>query len=268
MSIPKQFGTEYSSIFKDESVVEAYRYRPPYPPGVFALLLKLLESADRPWRVLDAGCGTGFVARELLPSVDEVDAVDVSKAMIENGKMLPGGDDPNLRWIHGPVEEATLRPPYSLVVAAASLHWMEWNKALPRFAQILDVGGYLAVVEIKTAPVVWDADAKKVFGNYSMNRDFAPYSMVTVAAELTKRKLFEQVGMEETESVAFRQSIDEWVESVHARNGFSRDRMNKADAATCDEQLREIASKHNPDGMIERSIRGCVIWGKPLMTAM
>jgi len=250
-------------------VVEAYQFRPMYPPGVFDILVNLLQAIDRPWRVLDAGCGTGFIARELLSFVDEiaainVDAVDVSEAMIEKGKTLPRGDSPNLHWIIGPIEEAPLRPPYSLVVAAASLHWMAWDRALPRFAQILDERGYLAIVEGVTAPVVWGQEASKVFGTYSMNRDFESYNMMTVAAELEKRKLFEQVGMEETEPMVFRQNIDEWVESVHASNGFSRDRMNKADAEACDEQLREIADKHNPDGMIERCIRGRIIWGKPL----
>ena len=35
---PRQFATEYASIFGDASVVAAYQHRPPYPPETFTLL--------------------------------------------------------------------------------------------------------------------------------------------------------------------------------------------------------------------------------------
>ncbi|MBV9278962.1 MAG: class I SAM-dependent methyltransferase, partial [Chloroflexi bacterium] len=49
--------------------------------------------------VLDAGCGTGDVARPLAPLVDRVDAVDISAGMIERGRRLPGGENPAITWI-------------------------------------------------------------------------------------------------------------------------------------------------------------------------
>ena len=153
---PKQWGPEYANIFKDRSVVQAYRHRPPYPAEVFEILMALVQQTDRPWRVLDAGAGTGFVARELIKYVDGIDAVDFSEAMIESGKQLPRGDDPKLCWICGPIEDVPLRPTYNLVVAAASLHWMAWGKVLPRFAQVLDERGYVAVVEDVALPSSWD----------------------------------------------------------------------------------------------------------------
>src|SRR5712691_10106245 len=41
---PKQFATQYASIFGDASVVSAYQYRPPYPSETFELLLSLLDA--------------------------------------------------------------------------------------------------------------------------------------------------------------------------------------------------------------------------------
>ena len=98
---PNQFRFEYSSIFQDESVVRAYRYRPQYPTATFDLLAYLLPANCRPRAVLDAGCGTGFVARPLAQLVERVDAVDFSGAAIREGRRLPGGDHPRLRWIEG-----------------------------------------------------------------------------------------------------------------------------------------------------------------------
>lgn len=73
--------------------------------------------------VLDAGCGTGKVARGLVGELDRVDAVDPSAEMLRIGQGLPGGDDPRLRWICAPIEEAELSGPYGLVVAGASFHY-------------------------------------------------------------------------------------------------------------------------------------------------
>jgi len=123
---------------------------------------------------------------------------------------------------------------------------------LPRFAQVLDEQGHLALVEESHLPTNWDEESRQALARYSMNRDFQRYDMMTVAAELEKRALFEYVDRAETKPVVVRQPVDEWVESVHARNGFSRDRMDKADAADCDAQLKEILTRHYPDGIVEK----------------
>ena len=76
MNKPKHLTLEYAEQFKDRSVVEAYRYRPPIPDAVYDALLGLIE--DTPPRTVrdDAGCGTGPIARRLAPFLDRIDAVD------------------------------------------------------------------------------------------------------------------------------------------------------------------------------------------------
>lgn len=64
---PKHLGPEYASVFQDDSVVDAYPYRPPYPSEAIKLLAGL--AVDVPRRVLDIGCGTGDIARPLAPFV-------------------------------------------------------------------------------------------------------------------------------------------------------------------------------------------------------
>ncbi len=260
----KQFGGEYSSIFQDPSVVEAYQHRPAYPPRVFEILAGLMARAARPRIVMDAGCGTGFVARRLAPYTDQVDAVDISAAMIETGRSLPGGDDSRLRWIHGPIESVPLQPPYALIVAAASLHWMDWGIVLPRFAACLAPAGCLAMVEDTALPEPWHVAVGPIISRYSMNKDYQPYSMLTVAEELETRGLFRRQGVEETEAVSFRQTVAEWVEALHARNGFSRDRMDPRAAAECDRLLAETLLRYCPDGVVEQQIGGRVLWGSPM----
>ena len=58
----KQWSEEYASIFQDRSVVAAYIHRPIYPPETFSFLASLIPSSAAYRAVLDAGCGTGFIA--------------------------------------------------------------------------------------------------------------------------------------------------------------------------------------------------------------
>ena len=261
---PKQWSTEYASIFQDESVVTAYQYRPSYPPETFSFLSSLIPTTVTRRTVLDAGCGTGFIARPIAQVVDRVDAIDISEAMIRTAQALPGGNRSNIRWIAAPIETAPLHGPYALIVAAASLHWMDWEHTLPRFAKHLAPNSMLAIVEDRAQPNQWDATVGPILGRYSMNTDFAPYSMTTVVAELEQRQLFQLRGSYETAPVKFQQSIDDWVESFHARNGFSRDRMDADAAHACDAALRAAIGPYCPDGVVEQSLAARILWGTPL----
>jgi SAM-dependent methyltransferase len=258
----QQFATRYASIFGDASVVHAYQYRPPYPPETFTVLRRLIATDVIPCAVLDAGCGPGVIARELVQSVDRVDAVDVAGRMIAAGKALPGGDHPKLCWLQGTIEHTPLRPPYALIVAAASLHWMHWETVMARFHHLLHPGAHLAVVEAVTAPMPW-SEALGFINTYSMNKDFRPYNMLTITQELIERGLYEPKGSQLTAPVMFRQSVDDYVESFHARNGLSRDRMDTQAAHAFDRQLRELVSQYCPAGTVELQTQGRVIWGTP-----
>ena len=150
---PPRLSAANAAAFQDVGVVEAYRYRPPYPPEVFDVLTGLIST--EPCHILDVGCGTGNIARRLVGQVERVDAVDFSYPMIEQGKRLPDGDHPGLRWLHGSIEDIALDPPYALITAGESLHWMNWNIVLPRFSRLLTAGGYLVIVAHNTVPDPW-----------------------------------------------------------------------------------------------------------------
>lgn len=144
--IPAFLRPDVAATFTSRAVAASYRHRPPYPPQAFDILAGLI--ADAPRTVLDLGCGTGFVARPLAPLVDRVDAIDISTAMIEVGKRLPGGDHARLTWIAGRAEDVALRPPYALITAGDSLHWMDWDRVLPRLADALSPNGALAILGV------------------------------------------------------------------------------------------------------------------------
>ena len=67
-----------------------------------------------------------------------------------------------------------------------------------------------------------------------------------------------------TTDVAFSQSMDDYVESFHTRNGFSRQRMSVQSAAAFDQALHELVSKYCPDGTVRGETCAEVIWGAAL----
>jgi 2-polyprenyl-3-methyl-5-hydroxy-6-metoxy-1,4-benzoquinol methylase len=73
-----------AAVFAHPGVAQAYQYRPPQEAETFDILERVV--ADRPADVLDIGAGEGALARPLAASVDHVDALDVSAAMVEAGR--------------------------------------------------------------------------------------------------------------------------------------------------------------------------------------
>ncbi len=257
-SKPHYLGSEYSNRFKDPSLVEVYHLRSPYPAAIFEMLTGLIT--DEPRAVLDVGCGTGNIARSLVHLVERVDAVDFSLPMIEKGRSLPGGDHPNLNWIHGRAEDAPLNPPYALVTAGQALHWMDWEIVLPRFREALTPRGYLAIVDTRELPFPWAAELGKIIKRFSTNPDYQPVDLIK---ELEMRRLFHQLGEKKTAPVSFVQNIDDYVESFHSMSSLSRQRMTADMASAFDDEVRELVSRFCPANRVAMQVVGTIIWGRP-----
>ena len=244
----------YAEAFQDKSVVAAYRHRPPYPAEVFDILSGLIHSEPR--HVLDVGCGRGEIARPLIQGVARLDAVDLSLEMIEHGRQLPNGNHPHLRWLHGRIEDAPLDPPYALITAGESLHWMDWMIVMPRFHDVLVEGGYLAIVEHRTTPDPWSI-LSEIIARYRTDQYHAqPHNT-------QGKSLFQQVGERTTQPIQFVQSIDDYVESYHSRAGFSRERMPAGQAEAFDQEARRALMQTQRDGVITLQVNGHIVWGFP-----
>lgn len=257
-SKPDHLGPEYGAQFSDPSVAMVYHLRPPYPDEVFDVLDRLI--VDRPRAVLDIGTGTGEIARRLVDRVNRVDAVDPSRPMIERGRRMRGGDSPTLRWINAPAETAPLDPPFALITAGASLHWMEWSVVMPRFRGMLTPNGVLAIVNDRIDETPWQAPLQQVLDCYSTNRRYRPYDLVD---ELESRGLFRSLGRHTTTAVPFRQPVADYVASFHARNGFSRDRMAPEAAEEFDREAGGAVRSLSCDDQVTLRVSGEVIWGLP-----
>jgi SAM-dependent methyltransferase len=250
---------EVAGAFGLPSVAAAYRHRLPYPPAVFDVLAGLVT--DEPRAVLDIGCGTGNIARPLAPRVDRVDAVDVSAAMIEQGKRLPGGDHPRIQWIVGRAEDAPLRPPYALVTAGGSLHWMDWEVVLPRLRDALTAGGVLALLSAnrESEGASWERALAELVQRYRTSERWSP----DMLPELERRRLFRVQGRAKVAPILFRQSANEYVEALHSQSTLARERMGPDRGAAFDDAARRLLMEQVGEVVWSR-VSGEVLWGKPM----
>jgi SAM-dependent methyltransferase len=256
---PEYLRLVHAARFQEEEVANSYHLRPSYPAETFDILVSLMRGQSG--AVLDVGAGTGDVARHLAPRVERVDAVDFSRAMIARGKQLPNGDHPHLNWIYGRAEDAPLSPPYALVTAGQSLHWMDWDIVLPRFRKAIDPAGFLAILNVEILVTRWNDELIKIIRRFSTNPHYKPVDLIK---ELEVRGLYRREGEQRTAPVLFTQSLEDYIESFHARSSLSRGGMGQENAAAFDRAVANLVAAFTTAGQVTLEINGHVVWGRPL----
>ena len=260
-SKPDYYASERARVFQEETVARHYHLRPPYPAGLFTALAALV--VDEPRTILDLGTGTGDLARGLLPACDRVDAVDASLAMIEHGRSLAYGDDPHLHWIHGRAEAAPLDPPYALVTAGDSLHWMDWTVILPRIADVLAPNGSLAVASRDWG--TGQPEEREILSRYGSGTSFFR-PLLNAVRELESRGLFEVRGRQGF-THAWTPTIDEYIGCRHSQAAIPRDperaRAFKDDTRALLERLL-VEGRLEADGdRLVVTVQSGIAWGIP-----
>ena len=237
--------------------MRAYRLRAPYPADLFPRLAADAGHGD----VLELGCGSGAVTRRLAPLVRSIHAIDVSPLMLEEGRVLPGGDHEAIRWVEGEAETAALDGPYDLACAAAALHWMDWQAVLPRVAAALAPRARLAVIELSVGrDTPWRAAEDELFPRYSHIKNYERYDLPELLADLGLWSIDERA---EFGPEPFVQRVEDYVEQFHSSSGLRRSGMGAARAREFDERLRGLVEPYAHEGRLELDVRASLALGRP-----
>lgn len=244
------------AVFSDREVALRYRHRAPYPDEVLKTLRDLLV---QPPTILDVGAGTGALARPMAGFALRVDAVDPSAAMIEAGRRLPGGTDPHLDWIVGSAEDAPLSPPYGLITAGASLHWLDLDVALPRFQGALAPGAVMAVADTEIVHGPYWPEVLAVIREHSEVEHHT--ETPDLMEDLDASGRFAIHGRMRTEPMPFEQSVDDYIEMLHSTSSLARVRLGDR-ADRFDAEVRAVFARHRIEHL-RYGVLGGVIWGRP-----
>lgn len=109
-----------------------------------------LSRVPAPRRVLDVGCGTGYVLRQLaarLPQTSEFLGVDAASKMIEVARSA--SPDVRLNFVQGAAERLPAADgAYDLMVSTTSFdHWADQAAGIRECARVLAPGGTLVLTD-------------------------------------------------------------------------------------------------------------------------
>ena len=111
----------------------------------------VLERTPAAQRILDVGCGTGYLLRQMsaqLPDALELNGIDAATRMIENADSQ--SCDPRLRFLVGFAEAVPYADAsFDLVVSTTSFdHWCDQQAGLLECARVLAPGGLLVLADL------------------------------------------------------------------------------------------------------------------------
>jgi ubiquinone/menaquinone biosynthesis C-methylase UbiE len=129
-----------------DGVADEYdRVRPGYPPEIVAAACSIGGLAAGS-RVLEIGCGTGKLTRELAARGLQVEAVDPGARMVEVARRRLG-DSPNVSFHVARFEDAELPDGrFDAVFSATAFHWVDATVGWAKVARVLRPGGMFALV--------------------------------------------------------------------------------------------------------------------------
>ena len=122
--------------------------RPPYSRELLPTLRREL-ALDGHGRLLDVGCGPGFLTVELAPAFEASTAVDPDAGMLAEGRRrAESAGVTGIRWMRGVAEDLAegVPGPFRLVTFGQSYHWTAGVPVLDAVHHLLEVGGTVALV--------------------------------------------------------------------------------------------------------------------------
>ena len=261
MASPVEKHLNTGAEFEDPDVARAYGARSPYPSALHAHLQRLAPARTR---MVDLGCGPGKLALALADAFDEVFAVDPSAAMLAAGRERDQGRHSNIRWVHASAEAFPIPTPCDLIVAGASIHWMDHAMVFPKLAAALGREGVLAIVDgdgPHDAP--WKADYVAMLTRWveGMGGVFGDPAFRT---RMTAHEAWIEVAGRETFAATVAQDVEDFIESEHSRATWARAKMGAELAPRFDADLRDVLTPYARLGQIEFQSLSTVVWGRPL----
>jgi ubiquinone/menaquinone biosynthesis C-methylase UbiE len=159
LRIPGRAG-EDQLMFRDRDVQAFEERAPDYESGYLGQVHQdivrrcidlTLARFPAPERVLDVGCGTGLLLRQLarrVPAAVELTGIDPSGAMV--GQARARAADPRLRYVQAMAEQLPFPDAaFDLVVATTSFdHWADQGAGLAECHRVLASGGHLVLTDL------------------------------------------------------------------------------------------------------------------------
>jgi SAM-dependent methyltransferase len=143
--LPGSNARRYGKVF-DDVAAEYDRHRPAYPDELVDQACRVagIRSGDR---VLEVGCGSGQLTRDLVARGLHVTALEPGQNLIALARQnLEGAEE--VEFVNARFEDALLpREQFQAVFSASAFHWIDPEVSWQKAADVLVPGGTLALVQ-------------------------------------------------------------------------------------------------------------------------
>ncbi len=250
--------------FEESEVAAHYQYRPDYPEALFT---KLIELSPGHGRALDLGCGTGKIARRICQAFTTVTAVDASAEMLEVARHAERNRERNIAWICGLAENADLSgDPFDLIVAGASIHWMEHSALFSLLRDMVQDNHVFAVVDGDGAyQPVWQDDWDSFLAKWIFEIKGEKYEPArtdsSFAKRMTRHREWLRLDGEAIYNQSVRQSVDEFILCQFSRDTFAPSKLGER-TEEFSEDLRVLLDPYaDSSNMLTYDVQTRVEWG-------
>ena len=256
--------TRSGESFEDLEVAEAYLHRPDYAADVYR---KLVDVSPNHRSLLDLGCGTGKISRRLSGHFQSVTAIDPSSQMLRVAYAQEAQNPDRITWIHGLAEETSFDgAPFDLVVAAASIHWMNQAVVFPKLLRCVDADHVFAAVDGDGAyNPTWQAEWDSFLARwiYELNGEAYEPNRSDSAFQRrmnSYRRWLDVAGEIAAISDPIRQRVEDFIACQHSRNTFAPAKLGSR-LAQFDGELRAMLEPYADEGVLSYSVQSNLVWG-------
>ena len=219
-----------------------------YPPALIAAVAGALGLAGE-GRVLDLGCGPGFLAIAFAPFVAHVIAMDPEPGMLAAAREAARGQPGRFTFVLGGSED--LVPElgrFSLVTMGRSFHWMDREKTLAQLDRMVEPKGGVALFRDRhpEAPQnAWCTAWRAIRDRYA---EADPRHHARDHERVLRQSAFADIRRL-TERVERRASVDELVARSLSQSTTSPERLGAAQA-DFEAELRATLAPYVVDGAV------------------
>ncbi len=184
----------------------------------------LLPSLKKGQLILDIGCGTGSISKDIAMRVGKngrVIGIDNTKAVIENGKKSYKAIQ-NLALIHSDLFHFQSTLKFDLIIAARMLQWLTTPRdALQKMKSMLKVDGQISILDYNHEEIEWNPTPPK-----SMLKFYQAFLNWRSDAGMNNRmseeleQLMKQVGLSKIEVLHANEYYDRENESFISKVGI------------------------------------------------
>jgi ubiquinone/menaquinone biosynthesis C-methylase UbiE len=170
--------------------------RPGYPDEIVGFLVATAGVGPGD-PVLEIGCGTGQLTRQLAPTDVALTAIDIGPSMVAHARRNLAGT--GVRFEVTPFEDfAAPDASFGLVVSATAFHWIDPEVGWPKAARLLRPGGWLALLrtgELYDPP--FGPALREVWLSHTGHRSWTREDLPSFAARIAETGLFEPAVVRE-----------------------------------------------------------------------